>query len=486
MSEMNGIAEAPLPIDEVPEVAEVSPILTARPPVTLLEDLSLSPIIISAWLPSDAKAMLSGSWITPAVDVDEGALPLRTFDPSGLEYSLMMARISKSLALSKWNELMVNEKSLELDFARSRGGDEKEALQASLEAIRVALSDAKAQLTELQASFVEDPTSLVPWMQTLFDLMDNGLTTFEVGGPLYPHASLKSLFSSDNAASYYEASEKILGTFKRRCDKERGPGKVQILTRLTPCIFQDGYSPAAVEATIERIRTTILGADSVDAIDFAQLFWWSPTDLDVLPTLRALHKLSEDKIEVNEETGEVTVIEPKKIRGIGLVDFPPRALLQAIQAGVPIISVQVPFSLADRRHASTIAICRKYGIKILSRDGLMGGLINDKYVGNYCPDTADDNLVDVAYCVDLINELGGWGVVQNLLSVVKKIADKHGVSMETVALRWQMDQGTFPVVPIQWGKKSTNLFGGEVDAKLSVVESFFDVSDIKELNALAI
>lgn len=94
-------------------------------------------------------------------------------------------------------------------------------------------------------------------MQTLFDLVDAGLHTFEVGGPFYPHASAKSLFSSDNSSSYYEGSERILGAFKRRCDRERGPGKVQVVARLLPNIFQDGYSPLVVEALVDKVTRII-------------------------------------------------------------------------------------------------------------------------------------------------------------------------------------------------------------------------------------
>ena len=48
---------------------------------------------------------------------------------------------------------------------------------------------------------------------------------------------------------------------------------------------------------------------------------------DVLPTLKALQALTEDKLEViDPTTGELAISEPKKIRAIGLVDFPPRCV----------------------------------------------------------------------------------------------------------------------------------------------------------------
>ena len=87
-------------------------------------------------------------------------------------------------------------------------------------------------------------------------------------------------------------------------------------------------------------------------------------DQDALPTLKVLQKMAEDKVKVNEETGEVTVTEAKKIKGIGLVDFPARSIMAAIQAGVPVIAVQIPFGVANRSYAATLAVCRQYNIKV--------------------------------------------------------------------------------------------------------------------------
>lgn len=61
---------------------------------------------------------------------------------------------------------------------------------------------------------------------------------------------------------------------------------------------------------------------------------------------------------------QVTITEPKKVRAVGLVDFPPRAVLQAVQAGVPVASLQLPLSLADRTHYAALELAKEYGIKV--------------------------------------------------------------------------------------------------------------------------
>lgn len=45
---------------------------------------------------------------------------------------------------------------------------------------------------------------------------------------------------------------------------------------------------------------------------------------------------------------------------------------------------------------------------------------------------------------------GGWSRFQQLLRCLRAVADRHGVSMEAVAVRWAMDQGVTPVVDINW------------------------------------
>jgi hypothetical protein len=68
-----------------------------------------------------------------------------------------------------------------------------------------------------------------------------------------------------------------------------------------------------------------------------------------------------------------------------------------------------------------------------------------------------------------------------------------GVKMQTVALRWQIDQGTFPIVATKWADKCWRQFGFDfwcgatpgVDYQIFQVESFLDAEDMTLLNALS-
>eukprot|EP00200_Dunaliella_tertiolecta_P005346 CAMPEP_0202357714 /NCGR_PEP_ID=MMETSP1126-20121109/11636_1 /ASSEMBLY_ACC=CAM_ASM_000457 /TAXON_ID=3047 /ORGANISM="Dunaliella tertiolecta, Strain CCMP1320" /LENGTH=540 /DNA_ID=CAMNT_0048950661 /DNA_START=137 /DNA_END=1759 /DNA_ORIENTATION=+ len=505
-----------------------------RPPVSLCEGVPLSAIINATWLPSDSKAMLAESWIPVPPEPEyeqatgEPKPPPPSFDPKDQEYNEMARRLSKSAPLRQWNSLMIKTKELEkeMDVLQKKMEDRDrpavppkrgarappppppddgvrearlEELRNEVENANNEMQEAEAAYAELRGSFAEDPLSLVPWMQTLFALADAGMTTFDVSGRFFPFTNLRALFSSDNSSSYYEGTESVLGMFKRRYEKERGPNKIQILTKLVPNHFQDGYiCQEFVPAVIERVRGNVFGYESTEPLDLVQLHWWDVKEHDVLPTLKALQALTEDKLEVvDPTTGELAIAEPKKVRAIGLVDFPPRAILSAIQAGVPVVSLQCPFSIADRSHMASLEMAREYNIKVLARDGLMGGLVSEKYLGVAAPSTTgpeDPDLDEVAHALELANNYGGWEKTQELLKSIKAVADKHGVTMQTVALRWQIDQGLFPIATIRWSEKCWNQFGfyyhykprPGVDAQLFQVESFLDEADMQKLSVLGL
>ncbi|GIL49677.1 hypothetical protein Vafri_5995 [Volvox africanus] len=489
-----------------------------RPPVELLPGVALSPIVNSCWLPGDAKAMLSESWIpVPPEETEASGPPPPSFNAAAPEYNEMVRRLSRCTPFQQWNKLTIQAKTIEKEMATLKGPD-AEAKGAELEVLRVAISDAEAAVSELKASFTDDPLSLVPWMQALTDLADAGLTTFEVSGAGWPYCSLRSLFgelpSAAPPAGFLDGVERVLGTFKRRYEKERGPNRIQLLLKLMPNVFADAWASggpagaaAAVEAFVERARSNVFGPDGgTDAegtllpLDLVQLVWWDFQNVDPLPVLKALQKLATDQLEVNEETGEVVVSEPKKIRGIGLVDFPAEQLKAVIQAGVPITCVQVEHSVLVRSAAPVLSLCARYGIKVLARGGTMGGLLTERYLGAPPPDPVkgDPDLDSVPSCLDMVNNIGGWSKLQDALAVIANIAEKHGVKPESVALRWQIDTGCFPLATTRWGPRVWRQFGylgwsslelssGKpgVDAALFQVESFLDVEDMTRLEALA-
>ncbi len=49
-----------------------------------------------------------------------------------------------------------------------------------------------------------------------------------------------------------------------------------------------------------------------------------------------------------------------------------RAIIQAVQAGVPVVSLSIPYSVADRRFTEALNTAREYNIKVSGADWWRG------------------------------------------------------------------------------------------------------------------
>ncbi len=106
---------------------------------------------------------------------------------------------------------------------------------------------------------------------------------------------------------------------------------------------------------------------------------------DVVPHLRALQQLAEDKVEVSPDTGELAVTEPRKLAGLGLVNPPAAVVKDALRAGVKLAAVRLPLSVGDLAAAEVAALCRQHGIQVLATGALLEGLMSDVWLGVPCP-----------------------------------------------------------------------------------------------------
>lgn len=166
-----------------------------------------------------------------------------------------------------------------------------------------------------------------------------------------------------------------------------------------------------------------------------------------------------------------------------------------MQNGVEMHFAHVHFGLHNARAAlETLALCKRYGIRVVAGGGLMHGCVHEDFVGVPCPshdsDPADPAPSGLAGLASVVQAFGGWAGVQAALRAVQQIARKHGVSMRAVVLRWQMDLGATPVVAVDWSDPGGALGkAGETgpavpDAALFQRASFLDEEDMEALQGL--
>src|SRR5262249_50882274 len=126
---------------------------------------------------------------------------------------------------------------------------------------------------------------------------------------------------------------------------------------------------------------------------------------------------------------------------LGLTNFDTERLRAIADRGIRVISNQVQYSLIDRRPEIRMApFCRDHGMTLLAYGTLLGGLLSERYLGQPEPRRSDLDTASLQKYKTMIDAWGGWELFQELLAVLKQIADKHQVTIPTVGIRWILDR----------------------------------------------
>ena len=79
---------------------------------------------------------------------------------------------------------------------------------------------------------------------------------------------------------------------------------------------------------------------------------------------------------------------------------------------------------------------------MLAYGTLCGGLLSEKYLGQSEPSRAALNTSSLSKYKQMVDAWGGWELFQDLLGVLKGVADRHGVTIANVAVRYVLDRPT--------------------------------------------
>ena len=258
----------------------------------------------------------------------------------------------------------------------------------------------------------------------------NGMWQVSGGhGPINPRTAVEEMFSYHDAgfttwdlADHYGPAEDFVGAFRRefttRCGAERLP-EIQAFTKWVP---RPGRMTRRI---VEDAVALSLSRMSVDRLDLLQFHWWDYSDRSYLDALRHLADLQHEG----------------KIRHLALTNFDTERLRIIADHGIRIVSNQVQYSLVDRRPEIRMAgFCRDQEISLLTYGTLLGGLLSVKYLGG--PEPARSELVTASLrkYKNMIDAWGGWPLFQELLAVLKQIADKHRVSIANIGIRYILDR----------------------------------------------
>ena len=123
-----------------------------------------------------------------------------------------------------------------------------------------------------------------------------------------------------------------------------------------------------------------------------------------------------------------------KIKHLALTNFDTVHLQRIIDHGIKIVSNQVQYSLIDRRpEIRMVPLCQERQVWLLTYGTLCGGFLSDKYLGEPEPGRWSLETASLKKYKQMIDAWGGWVLFQELLTILKRIADKHVVSIANVA-----------------------------------------------------
>lgn len=247
---------------------------------------------------------------------------------------------------------------------------------------------------------VIDPAAALRAMLACVDL---GLTTFDL-------------------ADHYGPAEDFVGEFRGRLVAVRGTAAAtsfQAFTKWVP--YPEQMTRRVVETAVDRSLRRM----ATERLDMLQFHWWEYGDQGYLDALQQLAKLRTEG----------------KIQELGVTNFDTQHLDVIVKAGIPIVSNQVQFSLIDMRPlVGMVPYCRAQQIGLLAYGTLCGGMLSDAYLGRTEPARQELNTASLGKYKQMIDAWGGWALFQELLAQLRRIADRHDVSIASVATRFILDQ----------------------------------------------
>ncbi|KAI0108979.1 putative aryl-alcohol dehydrogenase [Nemania sp. FL0031] len=242
---------------------------------------------------------------------------------------------------------------------------------------------------------------------------------------------LKAGFTAADMADHYGDAELVYGQFRNKLPPQI---KDKVFAATKWCVFGHVGGEVTDEwvlgAVKERCRR--LGG-RVELLQFHWHDYGAKEYLDVLVKLVALTKPH-----------------PELVGTIGLCNFDSAHTEEACEyllsktGAVGIVSNQIQFSVVDSRPLQKMcAVSAKYGLELLTYGSFCGGFLSNRWLNQPLPEmySASTQLTpSQRKYLGMICDWGSWDDFQKLLSKLSAVADKHGVSLTNVAIRWVLQK----------------------------------------------
>ena len=280
-------------------------------------------------------------------------------------------------------------------------------------------------------------------------------------GPIDRHKAIQAMltyhdagFTTWDLADHYGPAEDFIGEFRRQLEAKRGAEALTAVQAFTKWV------PQPMRMTFRIVEEAIgvsLRRMEVESLDLLQFHWWDYDNDQYLAALEHMAQL--------QQAG--------KIKHLALTNFDTEHLQRIIEHGITIVSNQVQYSLIDRRPETRMAsLCQERQVWLLTYGTLCGGFLSEKYLDQPEPDRWTLETASLRKYKQMIDAWGGWTLFQELLKILKRIADRHAVSIANVATRYILDKPKVAgvIVGIRLGlhdhrKDNADVFGLQLEAQ---------------------
>jgi len=220
-----------------------------------------------------------------------------------------------------------------------------------------------------------------------------------------------------DCADIYTGVEDMIGEFRQRyrlARREEALSRIHVHTKFVPDLdmlprISKAYVESVIDRSLKRLR--------MERLDLVQFHWWdyaAPRYLEAAAYLVELQRAG-------------------KIDRIGATNFDTDHMLALIESGVPLVSMQVQYSLLDSRPSKRMAkAALGHGVSLLCYGTVAGGFLSDTWLGKPEPAMGFENRSLTKYKL-VIDDFGGWDLLQELLRALRAIADRHESDIATVA-----------------------------------------------------
>ena len=254
---------------------------------------------------------------------------------------------------------------------------------------------------QLSAGHHEGGASKEELFQTMESYVSRGISSFDMG-------------------DIYTGVERFVGEFLQfhvdaggsRCD-------IEIHTKFVPDLdILSRVDADFVKGVVARSCARL----GVATLDLVQFHWWDYNVKRYVDVARYLAQLS-----------------PVYVKHIGTTNFDAQHLEELLNAGIPIVSNQVQYSVLDRRVENRmVPLCIEHNVKLLCYGTLAGGFLTDKWLGMAEPAHLENRSL-VKYKL-IIDEFGGWDLFQKLLQAMSEVGKELHATIAQVAMAYVLQQ----------------------------------------------